>query len=1171
MDPNAGGSINFNFSVEPSSYDSATITIDGQDIGGTTWSGMLNGKVVSPGTYTATLTVTKEDETATASTPVIVVESADCKLKVTVGSSTNVASGELTDSLPLFSTLGTGPALSLSLHYGSLDGYRGPLGLGWSHSFEIFVTENAFGELVLHEGNGGRKLYTPSGSGYLSQPGDNSILHKNTNGTFTLTRKDGTRYDFRTDGKISSITDRNGNALNFAYAGGLLKSVTDTTGRSLTFNYAGDKLASVVDPAGQTYHFSVGESLNRVTFPGGGTWSYTYDENAFLTAQTDPNGALTTYRYDDRYRVVSSTDPEGRVRTISYPQSDQEVRTTTFTEKDGGVWRYTYDSAAGDLLAKTDPEGNVTSYTYDATHNQLSKTDVAGTTWYAYDGAGNMTLVTDVAGQTTSYTYNAFGQVTSITDPEGNVSTFEYDQRGNLRKTIDPTGRAAVYTYDARGNVTSVTDPAGRTTMTYDSAGNLATITDPAGATNRFEYDAAGRMSRQTDPQGNVATFAYDARGNLIKVIDPLGNTTTSTYDAKGHKTSETDANGNATRFEYNFQGQMLQMIDAEGFVTTFSYGGSAGCSSCSGGVDKMTAVTDANGNATHFRYDTLGRPIEETGPLGNPTRYAYDAKGNLTAKTDGNGHTIRYAYDSLGRLLTKNYPDGTSETFTYDARGNILTAANKDIGYLFTYDAAGRMTGMTDHTWATIGYEYDGAGRKTSMIAPDGEVIHYRYDPAGRLAAIRNGGDFLFGYDNLGRRTALTYPNGVTATYRYDAAGRLTSLTHKNAPGEIVAKSDYALDKIGNRLGKTTEQRRTDYGYDKIYRLREAVSSAPGFSFDTGNGKSGQGVARAVQNQKEHYLYDPVGNRRTSHLDRGYNHNAGNQLLATGQARYTYDRNGNLAQKESSAGITTYQWDYENRLTKVTMPDGTVAEYAYDPFGRRTEKKIADGSGVKTTRYLYDKEDILYETDETGAIQNRYLHGPGIDEPLALIQGRDTYYYHADGLGSITAITDNRGKVIQDYQYDSYGNLHDQKNRIKQSYTYTGREWDRETGLYYYRARYYDPMEGRFVSRDPIGFEGGDFNLYGYVQSNPINAIDPFGQMAARPGFSMLFVRPKEMPCNPWDYCKKKLEEKQKKCAFSTNAACLDNAKIWYQQCISWAMGVENDVNPNECIPCEE
>ncbi len=154
------------------------------------------------------------------------------------------------------------------------------------------------------------------------------------------------------------------------------------------------------------------------------------------------------------------------------------------------------------------------------------------------------------------------------------------------------------------------------------------------------------------------------------------------------------------------------------------------------------------------------------------------------------------------------------------------------------------------------------------------------------------------------------------------------------------------------------------------------------------------------------------------------------------------------------------------------------------------------DGATTTTRTYLYDGEDIILEYATVGVTitSTHYVHGPGIDEPLALVEGGQPTFYHADGLGSIVALSNASGTIVQRYEYDSFGNRKDMQNTIKQPYTYTGREYDQETGLYYYRARYYDAMEGRFISKDPIGFAGGDVNLYNYVQNNPIMFTDPTG-----------------------------------------------------------------------------
>ena len=153
--------------------------------------------------------------------------------------------------------------------------------------------------------------------------------------------------------------------------------------------------------------------------------------------------------------------------------------------------------------------------------------------------------------------------------------------------------------------------------------------------------------------------------------------------------------------------------------------------------------------------------------------------------------------------------------------------------------------------------------------------------------------------------------------------------------------------------------------------------------------------------------------------------------------------------------------------------------------------KKDVDGT---VTSYIYDMEDIRFETDGVGAITAEYTHGSGIDEPLAMRRAGQNYYYHVNGLGSVTALTDSTKIVVQSYVYDSFGQIISQTGSIQNPYTYTGREYDEETGMYYYRARYYDANMGRFINEDPIGFLGGDVNLYAYVGNNPVNWIDPLG-----------------------------------------------------------------------------
>ncbi|TAN44455.1 MAG: RHS repeat protein [Nitrospirae bacterium] len=299
---------------------------------------------------------------------------------------------------------------------------------------------------------------------------------------------------------------------------------------------------------------------------------------------------------------------------------------------------------------------------------------------------------------------------------------------------------------------------------------------------------------------------------------------------------------------------------------------------------------------------------------------------------------------------------------------------------------------------------------------------------------------------------------------------------------------------------------------------------------------------------KEENYSYDPVGNRLFGPKPiEFYSYNRGNQLTNDKKHQYEYDRNGNLIKKtelddDGKTKVTVYSYDYENRLIRVEIQkddEKKIVTFSYDPFGRRISKSLQyqslrgeaeaisdddrdkgdhDYEKPRTTYYVYDNEDIIAEYNGKGKITARYTHGLGIDEPLAVKKKDHTYYYHADGLGSITSLTDTKGKTAQTYEYDSFGNLKNHEQKIKQPYTYTAREWDSETKLYYYRARYYDAKVGRFTSFDPIlHFANArlkcdqintvppivgvsllenpqNFNPFIYVSNNPMTRTDPSG-----------------------------------------------------------------------------
>lgn len=241
----------------------------------------------------------------------------------------------------------------------------------------------------------------------------------------------------------------------------------------------------------------------------------------------------------------------------------------------------------------------------------------------------------------------------------------------------------------------------------------------------------------------------------------------------------------------------------------------------------------------------------------------------------------------------------------------------------------------------------------------------------------------------------------------------------------------------------------------------------------------------------------------------------AGNRLLQDEQFCYAYDANGNLesrAFRDALGARTGLEWTYthdaENRLVRIDIPGGGLAAYRYDAFGLRILKDV-DGT---VTRYVYDDDFILLEYDDQTALKARYTHGPGVDDPLlverdtnldGLFGAMERFYYHTDGLGSVLALTDAAGVAVRSYLYTAFGTIADEFGLLENPYTYTGREYDPESGLYYYRARYYDATIGRFLQQDPIGFAAGDPNLYRFVFNNPGNLVDPFGlQSSSYPDF---------------------------------------------------------------------
>lgn len=345
-----------------------------------------------------------------------------------------------------------------------------------------------------------------------------------------------------------------------------------------------------------------------------------------------------------------------------------------------------------------------------------------------------------------------------------------------------------------------------------------------------------------------------------------------------------------------------------------------------------------------------------------------------------------------------------------------------------------------------------------------------YNFDDAGRLVSLVNSADsstITFGYDNEDKVTSRVYPNGVTTTYEYFNNDLLKRLKDANTTA-VLFDRQYTYSSA-NQIDSITELTGTRvFGYDLVDRLKTVHTNGT---------------------QTEFYNYDDVGNRTSSHLSAAYGYQSGkfNQLISTATANYQFDANGNTVSKGEGSSLWRYIWDYENRLTQASTRKQNV-RYRYDALGRRVERNL--GFGKERTKFIHDGLDVLLD-DDSGTL-TKYLNGRGIDSKLRVQTGATVGYFLSDHLASTNGLTDTAGGLPSQTTYDSFGN---QISTLPTRYGFTGRERDDFSGLNYYRARFYDPKAGRFTSEDPVGFRGGNINLYGYVQNQPLKYVDPLGK----------------------------------------------------------------------------